>query len=129
MDMQVHDALCTEVLEEMSILEKADIGSDVYKSAVDGITKLVDRINEIKRIQADCDEKAKASEFDAELRRKQQEDEQRNRLIGHILTGASIVIPAIITIWGTVKSFEFEQTGTVTTLLGRKLVGRCVPNK
>ena len=129
MDMALKGPLCTEVLEELDALKGFDYASDQYKITVDGITKLVDRVTEMERIEAENEDKAKTREFEAEQRQRQLEEDRRKQLITNIIAVLGIVIPAGITIWGTVKSFEFEQTGTVTTLLGRKLVGRCVPNK
>lgn len=129
MDITLYGPLCTEIREEMDMLRDLKIGSDEYRTTVDGITKLMDRATEMARIDAENADKAKTREFEAEQKQKQMEEDRRRQFISNCIAVASIIIPAGITIWGTVKSFEFEQTGTVTTLLGRKLVGRCVSNK
>ena len=57
------------------------------------------------------------------------EDEKRDRRIKNGITIAGIVIPSIITIWGTIKSLNFEKEGTVTTIMGRGFINKLLPKK
>ena len=57
------------------------------------------------------------------------EDERKDRLVRNGITIASIVIPTAVTIWGTLKSFKFEETGTVTTTIGRGFINKLIPKK
>ena len=69
------------------------------------------------------------AEFDKSLKDKQLEEEKKDRLIKNCIAVASIAIPSLITIWGTLKSFEFEKEGTVTTIMGRGFVNKLLPKK
>ena len=129
MDMTLHDTLCAKIQNDMEVLDEMEVGSDTYRTAADVILKMADRAIEVEKIEADCAEKAAAREQEVALKNAQMAEEKKHRLVTHVLTAAGIIVPAVLTVWGTVKSFEFERDGTVTTILGRKLVGRCVPNK
>ena len=55
------------------------------------------------------------------------EEEKKDRLIKNILTGAGIIIPLGVTVWGTLKTLKFEEEGTVTTLMGRGFINKLFP--
>lgn len=75
------------------------------------------------------DLKLKQLEFEKELKAKQMDDERKDRWVKNSITAAGIAIPSIITIWGTLKSLKFEETGTITTMAGRSFINRLFPKK
>ena len=118
-----------EIQEEFEDLGKIDVGSDKYKSAVDGLTKLCDRAIELEKIKTEKDLKQDQQNIDAELRAEQLKDEKKDKIVKNCLTGAGIVLPAILTVWGTLKSIKFEETGTITTIMGRGFIQKLLPKK
>ena len=116
--MYVNDKLKVEVERELEAIKEMEVGSDKHSAAVDHVTKLVDRVIEMERLEGE--------EYDKSETRKA---EQKNRLIGYIISGLSIGVPALITIWGTKKSFKFEETGTITTQAGRAFISRLFSKK
>ena len=66
---------------------------------------------------------------DTSLKFKQFNDEQRDRLVRNAIAIAGIVVPSIITVWGTLKSIEFEKEGTITTIMGRGFINKLLPKK
>lgn len=97
----------TELLEKeinrrLLELEGLDIGSDEYKASVDTLTKLIDRSVEIDK----------------------NDDEKKDRKIRNGISVAGIIIPTFVTIWGTIKTIRFEESGTLTTTAGRNFVNR-----
>ena len=90
---------------------------------------MIDRTIEIKRLNTESDDKRESAKADNELRAAQMEEDRKSRIIGHVLNGLGIVIPAAITIWGTVKSLEFEKEGTITTIMGRGFIQKLLPKK
>lgn len=79
--------------------------------------------------QKEFREKILNREFDECLKKKQFEDEKKDRLIKNCISIAGIIIPIIVTIWGTKKSFEFEKEGTITTIMGRGFINKLLPKK
>ena len=127
--MGIETRLNEVILDELAELKRMKIGSEEYKATVDGVTKMIDRTIEIKRLNTESDDKRESTKADNELRAAQMEEDRKSRIIGHILNGLGIVIPAAITIWGTVKSLEFEKEGTITTIMGRGFIQKLLPKK
>ena len=114
----VQDLLNEEIKSELLSLKGMQVGSQEYQATVEGITKLTDRSIELEKIDVDTDHK-----------KHQFNDEKKDRIIKNCLTAAGILIPSLITIWGTFKSFEFEKEGTITTIMGRGFVNKLLPKK
>ena len=120
------DTLLNEEIEaEFEALDKLNFGSEEHKVAVDGLTKLVDRAIELEKIANERADKEK----EIEMKAQQMADENKDRLFRNGITIAGIVVPSVITIWGTLKSFKFEETGTVTTIIGRGFINKLLPKK
>ena len=127
--MKVETMLHDEILNEFEELKKLEVGSDGYRAAVDGISKLLDRAIEYDKLDAECNERSLNRGFEEDYKLQQAEDEKRDRRIKNGITIAGIVIPSVITIWGTIKSLNFEKEGTVTTIMGRGFINKLLPKK
>ena len=127
--MKVETMLHDEILNEFEELKKLEVGSDGYRAAVDGISKLLDRAIEYDKLDAECNERSLNRGFEEDYKLQLAEDEKRDRRIKNGITIAGIVIPSVITIWGTIKSLNFEKEGTVTTIMGRGFIQKLLPKK
>ena len=121
--MSLEILLDKELESSINSLEDIPLGTEEYKASVDSITKLLDKSIELKKLEIEADDKIKTREFEESIKTQQMEDERKDRIIKNWLTGASIVIPAGCGIWGFIKSIKFEETGTITTLSGRNILG------
>ena len=106
-----------------------NLGSEEYKTAVDGLTKLVDRAIELEKIDVSSQEKVEDRETDRDLKLKQMDEDRKDRNVRNAIAVAGIVIPTVVTIWGTIKSIEFEKEGTITTIMGRGFIQKLLPKK
>ena len=127
--MKVETMLHDEIRNEFEELKKFEVGSDGYRAAVDGISKLLDRAIEYDKLDAECNERSLNRGFEEDYKLQLAEDEKRDRRIKNGITIAGIVIPSLITIWGTIKSLNFEKEGTVTTIMGRGFINKLLPKK
>ena len=119
--MGIKALLCEEIKEEIEFLKALGVSTDDHKLATDDLTKLVDRVIDLEKLDLERDElKLKAAQMD---------EERKDRLIKNCLTAAGIIIPVGVTIWGTLKSFKFEQEGTITTIMGRGFINKLLPKK
>ena len=109
------DELIETTIEEMASM---DVGSDEDKTSSATLAQLMDRSIEMKRIEQDAKDKEAV-----------RIDERKDRLVKNILTGAGIVLPIALTIWGTKASFKFEEAGTITTIMGRGFINRLMGKK
>lgn len=119
--MNIEALLKEEIQSEFETLKNVDTGSEEYKATVDGLTKLVDRAIEIEKFNAEREEN--------ELKREQMKDEKIDRWVKNGLTLVGVLVPAGLTVWGTYKSFKFEETGTITTIMGRGFINKLLPKK
>ena len=121
--------LYDEINAEFEDLSKMALGTEEYKVTVDGLTKLMDRAIDIKKFDTEYAERIENQKMDNCLKQKQMNEERKDRLIKNGISIAGIVIPSLITIWGTVKSMEFEKEGTITTIIGRGFINKLLPKK
>lgn len=115
MKEKVNNKLVEEVSRELDELGSLDVGSEEYKTTVNGVTSLVDRVIEINKFDHDLENRKKESE----LKENQMKEDVKDRWIRNGLTAAGIVVPTVLTIWGTFKTLKFEEIGTITTTSGR----------
>lgn len=109
--MDIKKQLKEEVSEEIQNLKGIELGSEQYKTTVDGVTKLIDRSIELEKLDAENTRQAET-----------RNEEKKDRLIKYGLQVGSIVLPIAVTIWGTLTTLKFEETGTITTASGRQFI-------
>ena len=127
--MRIDTLLREEIEKELGELSKIELGTEKYESTVNGVTKLLDRAIEMAKHDDDYKLKSDESVADYKLKLKQFEEDKKDRRWKNILTAAGIGVPAGLTIWGTLKSLKFEETGTVTTLIGRGFINKLISKK
>ena len=108
--MSMVTKLNVEIEEKFDELAKLDPTTKEYSAAVDSVTKLMDRAIEIEKLES--------SETQSE---KQMEEDRKSRLVKNCIDGGLAV-----TIWGAKASFKFEETGTITTSVGRKFMDKII---
>lgn len=121
------DLLEKEVNVKIEDLEYMDPHSDNYKAAVDAITKLVDRLIELEKIELEehkieVDDELERDKLDVEIDKNG--NENKDNIVKNVLSALGIVVPAVLTVWGTFKTIKFEETGTVTTCAGRNFFNK-----
>ena len=127
--MEIKTILLEEIEDELNDLTKVSLGSEEYKASVDGIAKLMDRAIEMERMDRETKDKVDERENENQNQKTQDKFETRDRLIKNCIAVAGIVIPTVVTIWGTNKSLKFEEDGTITTIMGRGFINKLLPKK
>lgn len=127
--MEFENLLTEEIQAEIETLKRMELGSEPYKVAVDGITKLIDRSIDIEKYSAERKEKAEEKELEVYWKERESAEEKKDRRIKDGIAIAGIVLPIIVTIWGTKASFKFEEEGTITTIMGRGFINKLLPKK
>ena len=123
--MTIQEALYQEIEDEFQTLSEIEVGTDEYKTSVDGLTKLLDRAIEIEKHDAEMKER----EAERIAKNIQVAEEQKDRVVKNYIAAGGVVLPLLVTIWGTLKSFKFEKDGTVTTIMGRGFINKLLPKK
>lgn len=109
--MNVEVLLSEEIEAEFEKLRAMELGTEEHRNAVHGLTQLINQKMEL------------------ETKPVQMVEEKRARLVTNSIAVVGIVVPAGITIWGALKSWEFEKEGTVTSMMGRMFMNGFKPKK
>lgn len=125
----IKDLACDELREDLNNLRDLELGSKEYEVAVEGITKLTDRVIEIERLESEAKREAENQEKDRALKQKQMKQERVDRWIGFGVTVLGIAIPAVITVWGANNAWAFEKDDTVTSMPGKRFMDRLFSKK
>lgn len=127
--MEMRNLLIGEVQAELEALEQIEVGTKEHQTAVDCVTKLMDRCIEMDKLDIEHQERVEAREEEQKFKMEQMKSEKRDRIFKNGIAVGSLVLPLGVTIWGVLKSFEFEKEGTVTTIMGRGLVQKLLPGR
>lgn len=103
------DVAVAEEFEKLAGIE--EIGTEQRKVAIDGVTKLLDRKIEMEKLEIEQAEKEQA-----------RKDERTDRIVKNVLTGVSVVGGLALTVWGSLMSWKFEESGTITSTPGKKFM-------
>lgn len=125
--MSIPTKLELEIDSELEALAGMEVGSEPYKATVDGLGKLLDRAIELERLEQEWDDKTQTRKYEEEFKNRQLKEEKIDRWIRNGLTVTGIVVPTLLTVWGTVVSLNFEKEGTVTTGIGRGFINKLLP--
>ena len=132
MNEEIRDKLDSEISSELNELALIEKGSNEYKNTVEGISKLIDKRNELERLELDIKKHELSELMENNKMNKEQalsEYNEKDQLFKNIISISSIIIPVIVTVWGTYKTLKFEETGTVTTIMGRGFINKLIPKK
>lgn len=116
--MEIEKVLGDEIQSGFESLKDQNLNPEQYKCKVEGLSTLVDKAIEIEKLKSET-----------VLKEKQLKDEKRDRLVKNILTATGVLVPAGLAVWGTLASFKFEETGSVTTIMGRGFVNSLLYRK
>ena len=128
-NVNIETLLYEEIDTEFSRLSELEPGSDEYRATVDSLTKLMDRAIELDKVEVEREDKLAIRENEQELKTRQMKDDKKDRLFKNLTSVASIILPLLVTIWGTKVSLKFEETGSFTTIMGRGFINKLLPKK
>lgn len=123
--MSIEMKVDCEIEEELEKLASMDKGTDEYRITVDGIAKLIDKSLDMDKWA----QEKKALRDQEEKDKRQLKADKIDRWMKHGIAIGSVLLPLGVTIWGTCVSLKFEETGSVTTTMGRGFLGRLLPRK
>lgn len=127
--MSIKSLLDEEIRSEIEEVSKIDVGSDRHKASVDSLAKLLDKHIELEKLDAEAQEKYESRIAEQDLKREQIKNEKRDSIVKNVLTGVSVIGGFGLTVWGTCKSLKFEETGVVTSIMGRGFIQKLLPKK
>lgn len=126
---KIKTLLKDEIETELNTMGDIEFGGEQHKLAVDSVGKLLDKLNDMEKMELEYQDKAAARDMEHELELKKMDDERKDRIVKNGLTLTSVVTGIGLTVWGTLKSIEFEKEGTITTIMGRGFIQKLLPKK
>lgn len=129
---EIKEKLDAEIESELGLLTSIEIGTDVYKTTVEGISKLIDKRNDLDKLDLEMEKQLLSEQMEANRVNREKalnEHNKKDQLIKNAISIGSILIPVFVTVWGTYKTLKFEETGTVTTIMGRGFINKLLPKK
>jgi hypothetical protein len=121
--------LYDEIDTEFDKLSSLEPGTEQHKAAADTLAKLMDKAIELDRVESERMDKEATRKSEQLLKEQQLKDEKKDRFVKNIIGAAGVVLPLIVTIWGTKVSLNFEKEGTFTTIMGRGFIQKLLPKK
>lgn len=128
-NVNIETLLYEEIDTEFEKLSQLEPGTEQHKAAADTLAKLMDRAIEMNRVESESEDRAETRESEMKLKEQQLSDEKKDRWVKNIIGAAGVILPLIVTIWGTKTSLKFEEEGTVTTPIGRGFINKLLPKK
>lgn len=126
---EIKNLLETEIQSELKELGKIQLGTNQYETTVNNVCKLLDKVNDREKIQLDYQSKKEAQLAEFQLKSEEIKMDRKDRIVKNCLTGIGIVTSLGLTIWGALKSWEFEKEGTVTSSFGKMFMNNFRPKK
>jgi hypothetical protein len=116
--MDIQKLFNEEIAAELEVLENIDMTSDKYEQAVNGLSKLTDKAIEMEKLNIEREK----IEKEIEIKLQQMEEDKKDRKVRNWLTGAGIVIPAGVTIWGAIYTIAKEEGVVISSIMGRGFI-------
>ena len=127
--MDIENLLYDEICHLYEKLGDLTPGTEEHRAVLDEIAKLTDRAIEMKRVDNDCKERAATRESEQVLKEQQLIEDRKDRIVRNVISAGGVVLPLLVTIWGTKVSLKFEETGSFTTIMGRGFINKLLPKK
>ncbi len=116
--MTIREQFDEDLVSELQKLRTTPYDAKEYGAVSDTVVKLMSQKIEMDKVE---NEKL--------FREQQMKDEKKDRLIKNVIGAAGVVLPLLVTIWGTKVSLKFEEEGTFTTIMGRGFINKLLPKK
>lgn len=120
---KIERMLETEWENEIQELGKMQLGSEEYKITVDGVSKLTDRVVELKKLEQAAIAEEKNRQFEENYKLQQLQDEKRDRFIKNVISAATGIGGLLTAVGMGLLSMKFERTDTITTSVGKRAFG------
>ena len=117
-----------EITDEIKTLKKLEVGTEQYKIAVDGVTKLINVDTELDKTESEIKLRREAQEIENELKIARLRSERRTEIAKNVISAVSIILTAGVTVWGTMTVLKYDENGIApTTGIGRLFINRLIP--
>ena len=121
--MSVKNLLTDEICGQVNEISKLEVGTEESKTAINGAGILMDKLNDVQRLELE-QRKLDMERERLEIEREKVENEGKDRKIKNGIAIGTAVTGAFITIGASLLAYVYEERGTITSMPGRKSVDR-----
>ena len=127
--MSTKHLLEEEIQSEIELIGKLQVGSEEHKVATEALAKLLDKYNEMDKLELEYQDKFDSREAEQEMKEKQLEHDKKDAKIKNGLTLLGLIASTGTLIWGTCKSLKFEQDGVYSSMISRANIQKLFSKK
>lgn len=120
--MNVKELLEKEIEEILNTMDDLAVNSAEYKDASDRLVKLIEKRNEMVKIEYDHQDRKQSRMEENDLKAKQMEDEKKDRRVKNVISIVNTAVKVVVPVWATLICLNFEMTNSVTTIPGREFI-------
>lgn len=118
--MSIKTTLTEEFNDQMKDLHKMEVGTEQYSTAVNGVTKLADKIIDLEKIEIEREERIKDRDTEIELKSQQMEIDKRDKRNQNLVNVVKIAVPTVTGFVLGIISMKWEKLETITSTAGRQ---------
>ena len=97
-----------------------EVGTEQYSTAVNGVTKLADKIIDLEKIEIEREERIKDRDTEIELKSQQMEIDKRDKRNQNLVNVVKIAVPTVAGFAMGIISMKWEKLETITSTAGRQ---------
>ena len=120
--MNVEKGLKDVIEARLTFQPEIEMGTDEDRISTEGTAKLIQEYREVARLEIEREQKEKAQEQEYNLKVMQMENDRKDKMIDRGITIAGGIGSVAVLVWGTLKTFQFEKNGTVTSKVGKLFI-------
>lgn len=118
--MSIKTTLTEEFNDQMKDLHKLEVGTEQYSTAVNGVTKLADKIIDLEKMEIEREERIKDRDTEIELKSQQMEIDKRDKRNQNLVNVVKIAVPTVAGFAMGIISMKWEKLETITSTAGRQ---------
>lgn len=118
--MSIKTTLTEEFNDQMKDLHKLEVGTEQYSTAVNGVTKLADKIIDLEKMEIEREERIKDRDTEIELKSQQMEIDKRDKRNQNLVNVAKFTVPTVVGFAMGIISMKWEKLETITSTAGRQ---------
>ncbi len=127
--MSIKTKLEKEILDEIDLIGKLEVGSKEHKDATEALEKLLKQYNDMDKLELDYQEKKEARLEANNLKEKELEQSKTDAKFKIATAIGSTILGTGVTVWGICKSLKFEEEGVYRSPVSKGIIQRILPSK
>lgn len=123
--MSIKNLLSEEICDQVTEIHKLEVGSEQSKTAINGISALVDKVNDMEKLEIEK-QKLEMENEKLEVEKQRVENEKRDRSVKNKIAIGTAATGAGITVGMGLLAYVYEERGTISSKPGRSFVDKAL---